>query len=107
LAWHYYLPAYLIQCIYHKNFSSFSFQRPNYSEDFEDPNEAIEFWNRFEQPRIDALTSKQCRIIINYLEITVKAQELVDEFNLEYTHKALVYWNENYQNGLVKEQLLK
>jgi hypothetical protein len=106
LAWHYYLPAYLIQCIYHRNFSSFHFIKPDYSEDFEDSGEAVEFWNRFKQPRIDALTSKQCRIIIDYLEITVKTEELVDEFNLKYTQKALIYWKENYQKALDKEQNL-
>lgn len=104
LAWHYYLPAYLIQCIYQKSFSSFNFEKPDYSKDFEDPNEANEFWNRFEQPRIDALTSKQCRIIIDYLEITAKTQESVDEYFLENTQKALIYWKENYHKAIAKEQ---
>lgn len=104
LAWHYYLPAYLIQCIYHKKFYSSDFRKPDYSEDFEDPNEAIDFWNEWKQPRIDALTAKQCNVIIRYLEITAKIYELVGEFYLEDTLEAIAFWRENYRKAIAKEQ---
>lgn len=92
LAWQYYLPAHLIHNINDELFSSFYF-RPE-----EDP-ELFEF----ESNRIELLNSRQCDVIIEYLEI---ADELgkIDMFYEEENLKALNYWKENYRNALAKEQ---
>lgn len=95
LAWQYYLPAYLIQRIRGKSFSSLYFQ-PN-----EDP-ELVEF----EENRVKLLTSRQCDVIIEYLKIADELGQgliIYEEYEIS---KTLNYWRENYRNALAKEQNL-
>lgn len=54
LAWHYYFPAYLINCVQLGKFYSFDFRPPDKSK-FED-EDYVEFWNEWEQKRIDLLS---------------------------------------------------
>ena len=93
LAWQYYLPAYLIQRISEKHFPSLYFQ-PN-----EDP-ELIEF----EENRIQLLTSWQCDVIVDYLEIADELGQGLITYEEYKILETLNYWKENYRNALAKEQ---
>ncbi len=95
LAWQYYLPAYLIQIINDKSFPTLYFRRD------EDP-ELVEF----EENRIKLLTSWQCDVIIEYLEIADELGQgliIYEEYEIS---KTLNYWKENYRKALAKEQNL-
>jgi len=97
-AWHYYLPAYLIQLINNQRFfAGYEFQP---REDTDLP-ELIE-WQKEE---ISLLSSKQCEVIVDYLEITLKVWEGIEK-GYQDDRKALNFWKENYQKALAKEQNL-
>lgn len=102
LAWHYYLPAYLIQRVQRGKFSSSDFCPPSES-DFED-EDYIKHWNDWVQKRIDLLTSSQCRIIVDYLEITLKVWAGIEK-GYEDKLAPLIFWKENYQKASTKEQI--
>jgi len=102
LAWHYYLPAYLIQCVQRGKFSSSDFCPP-IETDFED-EDYIKHWNDWKQQRIDLLTSSQCKIIVDYLEITLKVWVGIEE-GYEDKLAPLNFWKENYQKASAKEQI--
>jgi hypothetical protein len=96
-AWHYYLPAYLIQCLIHNKFSAIAlggFLDGHYS--------AVSEWI---DKRIELLTSAQCLLIVEYLELSLEFWKGVSE-GYEDDLKPLNYWRENYQKALLKEQNL-
>jgi len=101
LAWHYYFPAYLIKCVRLGKFFSFNFNPPDESE-FEDEDFA-EFWNEFEQPRIDLLSPAQCEVIIDYLQITLEVWKGVEK-GYEDDLRPLNFWKENYRKSFKREQ---
>lgn len=109
LAWQYYLPAYLIDDIQKKYFSNLSF-RPSKISDFEEDDfsesDFIEFWNGYEQPRIDILSTKQCKVIVNFLEAGYEICKGGFKHEEGDAQEALEFWKENYQKALAKEQNL-
>lgn len=101
LAWHYYLPAYLIQCVRRRIFSSIGFA-PTTESDFESYEDFIRYYNDWEQSRIDLLTQEQIKTIISYLEIVLKVNE-----NWEDDKTALNFWKETYNKSFSLNNCLK
>jgi len=95
LAWQYYLPAYLIKEINEDSFSSFYFA----------PNDDPELEN-FEENRLKLLTSRQCWVIVEFLEISRELSKGIYSWVEDDDLVALAYWTENYKNALVREQNL-
>ncbi len=83
--WQYYLPAYLIQSIILRDFSSLYFQ-PN-----KDP-ELVEY----QVERVNRLTGDQCKILIAYLLVVLK-ENSYSQHDYEDNKEAVEYWKENYQ----------
>lgn len=94
-AWHYYLPAYLIQSTERGKFSAFNFRPPDETE-FED-EEFVKFWKDWEQKRIDLLSAAQCQVIVDYLELTLEVWKGLEN-GFEDDTKPLNFWKENCQN---------
>ena len=86
--WQYYLPAYLIQRVRHRAFSSSDFAPDN------DP-QLVEYWNR----RIERLTVAQCGCVVAYLLI-VRQENHGNSYEMESDKEAVEYWKENYQKLL-------
>lgn len=95
LAWRYYLPAFLIQEINEDSFSSFYFA----------PNDDPKLEN-LEENRIKLLTSWQCSVIVDFLEISNELSEGIHRWVEDDNLVALSYWKENYRKALAKEQNL-
>lgn len=93
-AWHYYLPAYLIQSIKNKKFSFLHFKE--FTD--EDLPEVIA-WHK---EKIQLLSSKQCKVVIQYLEITLEVWKDIEK-GYEDDLETLKFWQKNYQNALLKE----
>lgn len=95
--WHYFLPAYLIKLI--KQFRFFDHEFEQFLD--EDVPQLIEW----QKEKIDLLSAEQCKVIIEYLEISLKAWEGIER---PYRDDAatLSFWKKNYQNALAKEQNL-
>ncbi len=97
LAWHYYLPAYLIQCIKHRWFRS-SFEFKEFVD--EDIPELI----KRQKEEIILLTAKQCKVIVDYLETALLAWQGIEK-GFEDNEKPLIFWKQNYQKALAKEKI--
>lgn len=93
--WHYFLPAYLVKLIKQARFSAHEFEQIL----DEDVPELIEW----QKEKTNLLSSEQCKVIVEYLEITLKVWEGIEE-NYQDDLKPLKYWKENYQIALDKEQ---
>lgn len=96
-AWHYYLQAYLIQCISLEKFDSSNF-RPLYESDSTEVD-----WNK---RRAKLLTAEQCKTIVGYLEMVEEIWRGIDSLFDKWNLEGLNYWRENYQKALAKEQNL-
>ena len=97
-AWHYYLPSRLIQTIKRRQF---------YSWDFEEKiDEDIPEITKWQKERITLLTSKQCKVIIDYLEIALQVWQGIEKGYQDDT-KPLMFWQRNYQKALDKERNLE
>jgi hypothetical protein len=83
--WQYYLPAYLIQSIMLRRFSSLYFQPRS------DP-ELDEYW----AGRISQLTGDQCRVLIAYLLVVLK-EDSYSQYMYEKNKEAVEHWKEIYQ----------
>ena len=94
-AWQYYLQAYLIQLINQKDFSASLYFQPN-----DDPE-----LNDFEESRVKLLTSWQCDVIIEHLEIADELWRGIDNYEEEKNQRALIFWKENYRKALAKERI--
>lgn len=94
LGWQYYLPAYLIGLIKRNLFYAGNFEE--YTGDYA---ELIEW----QKDKISLLTSEQCEVIVDYLEITLKVWEGISKGD-EDDLSPLNFWKENYQKALAKEQ---
>ncbi|MEK7725173.1 MAG: DUF6714 family protein [Acidobacteriota bacterium] len=101
LTWHYYLPAYLIQLVKNSHFSAI-YDFEEFMDKDGDLPEIVEMQNE----RINLLTSKQCEVIIDYLEITFKVWEGIEKGYQDDTN-SLNYWKRNYQKALSKEKINK
>ena len=82
---HYYLPAYLVQRINRKRFSSLHFSPRT------DP-ELIEFW----EDRVSRLTGDQCRAVIAYLLVVLR-EDASSRYARERDREAAEHWKENYR----------
>jgi len=95
--WHYFLPSYLIKLIKQFRFSTTEFdQFLN-----EDVPELIDW----QKEKINLLSAEQCKVIVEYLEITLKVWEGIEK-GYQDENKPLNFWKENYQKALAKEQNL-
>lgn len=96
LAWQYYLPALLLREINEDSFSA-SYFAPNDDPQLDD----------FEDNRINLLTSRQCGVVVEFLEISNELSEGIHSWIEDDNLTALAYWQENYQKALTREQNLK
>lgn len=96
-AWHYFLPAYLIKLIKQARFSGFYFDEVL----DEDVPELIEW----QKEKINTLSSEQCKVIVEYLEITLKVWKGIEN-SIQNDTAPLEFWESNYQKALAKEQEL-
>jgi hypothetical protein len=94
LAWQYFLQAFLIHLVNQKQF---------YAEFHLLPSENPELFS-WQEERILLLTSWKCDVIIEYLEIAEQLWQGIDEYKEKDILKALIYWKENYQKAVAKEQ---
>jgi hypothetical protein len=94
--WHYFLPAYFIQLLKHNRF----YVDYMFIDKTQDSPESVEYQNE----RIGLLTSKQCEVVIDYSEMTLKVWEKIDEYRESDAKKALSFLKENYQKALLREQ---
>ena len=97
LAWQYFLQAFLIQLTNQKQF---------YAEFHLLPTENPVLFD-WQEERIRLLTSWQGDVIIEYLEIAEQLWQGIDEYKEKDILKALIYWKENYQKAVAKEQNFK
>jgi hypothetical protein len=95
LAWKYYLPAFLIQLINQQQFFAEHHFLPT-------ENPELLIWR---EERVDILTSWQCDVIIEYLEIADELWREIDDYKEEHNQKALNFWKENYRKALAKEKI--
>jgi hypothetical protein len=83
--WHYYLPAYLIQRVNRRQFSSRHFSPRT------DPG-LVEFW----EERVSRLTGDQCRAVIAYLLFVLREDDS-SRYARERNREAAEHWKENYR----------
>ena len=81
--WQYYLPAYLIQRINLRIFSSLYFQ-PDDDPELEE----------YEAERINRLTDEQHKVLIAYLMVVLK-EDSDSEYMYERNKEAVDYWKDN------------
>ncbi|MDX2043445.1 MAG: DUF6714 family protein [Acidobacteriota bacterium] len=91
VAWHYFLPAYLIESIQAGHFDHFHLRKES------DP-ELI----GYQQNRHNKLSIKQCQIAREYLQVGLERHGSADYFADEY-RDAIEYWEERIQAQKVKE----
>ena len=96
-AWHYYLPAYLIKLIKQGRFFSDKFEQQL--------DEDVPMLIEWQKEKISLLSSKQCEVIVDYLEITLKVWDGIEKGYRDDVNP-LNFWKENYQKALAKEQNL-
>src|SRR5215208_1868092 len=90
--WHYYLPAYLIQRINRRRFSSLLL-RPTTNPGL------TEFW----EERVTRLTGDQCRAVIAYL-LVVLQEDSSSRYARERNREAAEHWRENYRKIASRRQ---
>lgn len=95
--WHYFLPAYLIKLIKQARFSIHTFE-PILDDDLP---EVV----KWQKEKRDLLTAEQCKVIVEYLEITLKVWEGIEKGYQDDT-KPLNFWKSHYLKTLAKEQNL-
>lgn len=93
--WHYFLPAYLIKLVNQGRFATQEF-RPLMQD--ESPE-----LKKGEMEQINLLSAKQCAVIVNYLEITLKVWEGIEN-NYQDDPEPLIFWKENYEKALAREE---
>ena len=90
--WHYYLPAYLIQRINRRQFSSIHFCPTT------DP-ELREYW----EERVGRLTVDQCRVLIAYLLVVLK-EDRSSRYARERNRETVEHWKENYRKATFRSR---
>jgi hypothetical protein len=89
---HYFLPAYLIKLVKQARFSA----DYDFAQMLDD--ELIEW----QKERISLLSSKQCEVIVKYLEITLKVWEGIEN-GYQDDVSTLNFWKKNYQKARDRE----
>jgi Family of unknown function (DUF6714) len=91
-AWQYYLPAYLIQSIKLRRFSSLCFQASTKTSLAE-----------LQQERANRLTPDQCRVVVAYLLI-VQQLDCLCRYCTERNREAVDYWKNIYRRAASRNQ---
>jgi hypothetical protein len=86
--WHHYLPAYLIQSINLRRFSSLYF-RPSFNAG----------WNE----RIKRLSPEQCKMVIAYLLIVLK-EDAESQYSVDRNAEVVRYWKGIFESGNLPRQ---